>query len=123
MERVISVLFILAGLINLYPIIGVSGSNTLTSLYGIAFQEPNLLILMRHRAILLGLIGLFLIVAAFEPDLQSPAFSIGLVSMLSFVVIALMEGGFNSKLNTVVVADVIASILLAAAALLRWFVK
>ena len=123
MERLISLLFIIVGLVNLYPIIGVFGANTLTNLYGLPFQESNLLILMRHRAILLGLIGVFLIAAAVQHDWQTPALIGGLISMLTFVVIAFLEGGFNSKITTVVIADVIASILLGVAGVLRmWMV-
>lgn len=119
MERLISLLFIIVGLINLYPIIGVFGSNTLTNLYGIPFEESNLLILMRHRAILLGLIGVFLIAAAVQQSWQTPALIGGLISMLTFVVIAFLEGGFNSRITTVVIADVIASVLLGVAGVLR----
>ncbi|NOK60178.1 MAG: phosphopantetheine adenylyltransferase [Chloroflexi bacterium AL-W] len=119
MERLISALFIIVGLINLYPIIGVFGSGTLTNLYGLPFQESNLLILMRHRAILLGLIGVFLIAAAVQHDWQTPALIGGLISMLTFVVIAFLEGGFNLRITIVVIADVIVSVLLGVAGVLR----
>ena len=123
MERLISLLFIIVGLINLYPIIGVFGANTLTNLYGLPFEESNLLILVRHRAILLGLIGVFLIAAAVQHDWQIPALIGGLISILTFVLIAFLEGGFNPKITTVVIADVIALVLLGVAGVLRvWMV-
>ena len=74
---------------------------------------------MQHRAILLGLIGVFLIAAAVQHDWQIPALIGGLISMLTFVVIAFLEGGFNPKITTVVIADVIASVLLGVAGVLR----
>ncbi len=119
LERIISGLFIVVGLINLYPVIGVVGANTLTNLYGIPFEESNLLILMRHRAVVFGLIGTFLIVAAVQRDWQTPALIAGMVSMISFLVVALLEGGYNAKITTVVIADLVASILLAVAGVLR----
>jgi uncharacterized BrkB/YihY/UPF0761 family membrane protein len=119
MERVISGIFVVVGLIKLYPVIGVLGSNALTNLYGLPFDEANLLILMRHRAILLGLVGLFLLIAAVRRDWQPPAFVAGLVSMVSFVGIASADGALNSKLTIILAADVIAAILLGGAGLGR----
>lgn len=119
MERIISTLFVVAGLINLYPLVGLLGPSALTGLYGLPFGEPNLLVLMRHRAVLLGLVGLFLVAAALRREWQLPALIAGLLSMLSFVGIALDEGGYNARLRTVVIADVGASALLAVAGALR----
>ncbi|MFP5357992.1 MAG: phosphopantetheine adenylyltransferase, partial [Gammaproteobacteria bacterium] len=87
--------------------------------YGLPFSEPNLAILMRHRAVLFGLLGLFLVVAAFWPAVQLAAVLAGLVSVLSFLWLALATGGYNAQLARVVVADGVALVclLVAAAAL------
>ncbi len=69
-QIVIGIIFVLAGLLNAYPAIGMLGAKQLNSLYGLDFTEANLLTLMQHRAVMLGLIGLFLIVAAFRRELQ-----------------------------------------------------
>jgi hypothetical protein len=69
---------IVAGLIHLLPLPGVLGSERLTTLYGLSFSESNLAILMRHRAVLFGLLGVVLIVAAFRPMLRTLAFLAGL---------------------------------------------
>ena len=123
MEPLISSLFIVVGLINVYPVIGVLGSTSLTNLYGVPLDETNLLILMRHRAVLLGLIGIFLFVAAGQRDWQLPALVAGLVSMLSFVVIAYFEGTFTAKITMVVIADVIGAVLLGIAGLVRLLIR
>jgi len=84
MRRIAKALFIAAGLINFVPAIGVLGAERLGALYGIEFAGADLLLLMRHRALLLGLVGALLIVSAIRPrlrliaaDLNSPAISIG----------------------------------------------
>lgn len=52
---------------------GVTGAEKIQALYGIHLRDPNLEILMRHRAILFGLLGLFTGFAAFQPGLQALA--------------------------------------------------
>ena len=52
------------GVFALLPLAGVLGAGRLSALYGIAFEEPNLVLLMRHRAVLFGLLGVFLAIAA-----------------------------------------------------------
>jgi hypothetical protein len=46
-----------SSVINLLPTIGVVGPHRLQSLYGIDITEPNLLLMMQHRAVLFGLVG------------------------------------------------------------------
>lgn len=108
MKHVLSVMLIVAGIIHLLPLSGVLGSDRLVSLYGIRFDEPNLAILMRHRAVLFGLLGAFLIYAAFRPAYQLAALIGGFVSVLSFLYLAWAIGGYNDRIARVCVADVVA---------------
>jgi hypothetical protein len=106
--HVVSAMLIVVGVIHLLPLIGVLGGAQLTSLYGVSFDEPNTLILMRHRAVLFGLLGVFLIFAAFRQQLQVVAFVAGTVSIVSFLMIAGAADGYNAQLARVVVADWVA---------------
>jgi len=108
---------LLAGLINLLPLAGVLGATRLLGLYGMAFDDPSLRILMRHRAVLFGLLGGATLAAAFIPAWRVPMAPAALVSMLSFIALAALEGGGNTAIRRVVLADVVASVLLAAALL------
>ncbi|KFN44946.1 hypothetical protein [Arenimonas oryziterrae] len=112
MRYLISVTLILAGLIHLLPVSGMIGPERLSALYGIGFEEPNLAILMRHRAVLLGLLGAFLVAAAFLPALQPSAFALGFASVLSFLFLAWSTGNYNPNVAKVVAADVVAAVLL-----------
>ena len=118
MEKVIAGLLILVGIIHLLPVSGVLGAQRLTALYGITFDDPNLVILMRHRAVLFGLLGLFMVYAAFQPSLQPLAFFVGFISVVSFMVIAWAVGDYNDAIQKVVIADVVAVIALCIAGLL-----
>lgn len=108
---------LLAGVINLLPLIGVLGAERLQNLYGMGFDDPSLRILMRHRALLFGMLGGALLIAAFIPAWRLPMALVGLASMLGFIALAALEGGGNAAIRRVVIADVIASVLLALALL------
>jgi hypothetical protein len=113
MELAISLTLVISGLINFLPIVGIFGSEKLDSLYGITIKDADLLILMRHRAILFGLIGTFMLASTWVKDWQIPAMSIGLVSMLSFVGISQSTGTSNVSIKRIEVIDTILSIALA----------
>ena len=108
---------VLAGVINTLPLMGVLGAERLQALYAMPFEDANLRILMRHRAVLFGLLGGAMIAAAFIPHWRAPLAIAGLVSMVSFIVLAQLEGGGNAAIRRVVVADVIAIVPLLAALL------
>ncbi len=105
-------MFIVVSIIHLLPLYGMFGGDHLNKLYGIPIDEPNLTILMRHRAVLFGLLGMFFLYAAFQPTVQAMAFIAGFVSVLSFLYLAWSIGGYNSQVNRVFIADIIALICL-----------
>ena len=111
-RHVVSITLVITGVIHLLPLSGVLGAEQLARLYGMPFDEPNLEILMRHRAVLFGLLGAFLIAAAFMPALQPAAFIAGFASVVSFLWLAWSVGGYNPQISRVVVADVVALVCL-----------
>lgn len=112
---------VVAGLIHLLPVSGVLGGERLAALYGLALDDPNLQILMRHRAVLFGLLGAFLLLAAARPAWQPLAYVAGLVSAGAFLLLAWSVGGYNPLIGRVVLADVVATAcLLAGAAAHAW---
>jgi hypothetical protein len=112
MRYLVSVMLVVVGFIHLLPVSGVLGSERLTVLYGLPFDEPNLAILMRHRAVMLGLLGLFFVFAAFKRVYQPIAFVAAFVSVLSFLWLAWAVGGYNTAVGRVFVADMIALVCL-----------
>jgi hypothetical protein len=108
MKYLVSVMLVLVGVIHLLPLSGVLGSERLASLYGLQFNEPNLEVLMRHRAVLFGLLGAFMVYAAFKPAFQTVAFIAGFISVVSFLYLAWAVGGYNERIGRVLVADVVA---------------
>ena len=115
MQKIIAGSLILAGIIHLVPIAGVLGPERLAALYGLPFDEPNIAILMRHRAVLFGLLGAFLVYAAVRPALQPPALIAGFVSVVSFIAIAWSTGGYNDAVRGIVIGDIVAFVCLVIA--------
>jgi hypothetical protein len=116
MQMIVAAMLIAVGIIHLLPLSGVLGAERLAALYGMGFEDPNLAILMRHRAVLFGLLGLFLIYAAFRPSMQYLAFIAGFASVISFLALAYSVGGYNPGVARVVVADWIALVCLVVGA-------
>jgi hypothetical protein len=117
-ERIITGLMLVVAVIHLLPISGFFGVEQLTSLYGIEITDGNLKILMRHRAMLFGILGGFFAFAAFKPAIQPIAFLAAFISVASFFFLCFSVGEFNDAIRKVVIADVVASVSLLAAIVL-----
>lgn len=119
MRFIVPILLALAALVHLLPVIGVLGAASLERLYGVAITDPNLLVLMRHRAVLFAIVGGVLIAAIVRPEWRALAITIGMASVVSFLLIAWSVEGTNALIARVVWVDVAALGMLVAAALLH----
>ncbi|MEN9788361.1 MAG: putative rane protein [Pseudomonadota bacterium] len=108
MRYILSAMLTVVGIIHLLPLSGVLSVSCLKALYGVAIADSNLEILMRHRAVLFGVLGAFLIYAAFRPGLQLAALIAGIV------------GGYNTGIVRVVIADIVAVVCLLVGAFAYW---
>ncbi len=114
-------MLIVAGIIHLLPLSGVLGAERLGKLYGLSFADDNLAILMRHRAVLFGMLGAFLVFAAFRPAMQPLALIAGFISVVSFLWLAWSAGTYNGHIARVFNADLVALGCLIAAAAAWWY--
>lgn len=116
-----ALLLLVAGVIHLVPLVGVRSAQRLEALYGVDVATPELSLLLRHRAVLFGLVGAALCGAIVLPALRWPAMGGGLVSMVAFLGLCVHEGvGRTGKLRKVVVADVVSIGCTLGAAGLLW---
>ena len=109
-RKLVTILLLMIAMIHLLPVSGVLGAEQLHKLYGISINGPDMEILMRHRAVLFGLLGLFFAYAAFKPLFQPLAFVAALISMASFIILAYHVGGYNLAIKRVVLADGVAAV-------------
>lgn len=116
MNTVVIIGLLIAGAIHLLPLAGLTGVGAVQRMYAVRIDDPNLGVLMIHRAALFGLLGGFLILAAFDRDVRWPAIVGGLGSAVSFLIIAWATGNLGAALKKVVVIDVVAVVALIAAA-------
>jgi hypothetical protein len=124
LHRVVPAMLVVVGIIHLLPLSGVLGSERLAALYGLNVDEPNLALLMRHRSVLFGLLGAFLLFAAFKPALQTLALVGAAVSVLSFLALAWSaDGVVNAQVQRVVIADVAALVCLVVAGVVHALVR
>ena len=123
MRYLVTATLLVVAVIHLLPVSGVLGSERLAALYGLAINEPNLAILMRHRAVLFGLLGLFFLFAAFRPPLQTAAFIAGFVSVASFLWLAWSVGGYNAQVARVFMVDIVALVCLTVGAAAHAYVR
>lgn len=119
-EKLITALLLLIAAIYLVPVSGVLGSNQLESLYGIAVDTPDLEILLRHRAVLFGILGAIFLLAAVNKSYQPLAFSIAAGTLLPFFLLVLTSESYGDAIQKIVVGDVVALLALIAAMTLRY---
>ena len=119
MKFLIAAIIALAGIIHLLPVIGFAGVTQLKSLYGVDIADPNIEILMRHRAILFGLLGTFLLYSILKPAVQTIAIIGALVSTVTFLYLTWATGTYNASIAKVFYIDIALALGLVLALALR----
>lgn len=112
LDKIAAGLLIIVGIINVLPIIVFFDPSKTATLYGVPIEGESLTIMMRHRGVLLFLIGLALIVAAFKPEYRTFAIALALISKFAFLFLTFTGSNYTSELKQVAFIDVGASIAL-----------
>lgn len=118
MKTIVSVILVIVGIVHLIPLKGVLGSDWILELYGISGLDRDLELLIRHRAVLFGLLGVFLILSAFIQQYQMIAIVAGVISTSSFIILSWLIGKPNELIGQVVMIDWVATALLFIAGVL-----
>ena len=114
LDKIASIILVIVGIINILPILVFFDSTKTAKLYGVPIDGESLIILMRHRGVLLSLVGLLLIFAAFKPELRIFAIAIALISKLAFIFLTFTASNYTAEVRQVALIDVGAIVLLVA---------
>jgi len=119
MELIFRITLFIAGLINLLPALLAFLPDKISNSYGIDIPNSNYELLLRHRAILFGIIGGLMIFSAIVKKHYEISTIAGLISMLSFILLYfLIDKGINSELKKVMMIDIVATAILCMGLLL-----
>jgi hypothetical protein len=121
--QLITFCLIVVGLINFVPVMGLLSAQKLESAYSIELASNDLVILMRHRALLFGVLAGFILYAAFVSSYQGAAMIMAAVSMVGYAALVYLVGGYNGSIFKVLVIDVVGIVFLAIAVILKYAVK
>jgi hypothetical protein len=120
MNKMVMALLIVVGLINFLPVIGVISATKITQAYSVELAGNDLAILLRHRALLFGIVGGFILYSVFVPQYQVAAMIMAAISMVGYLCVMWSEGGYNSSLIKVAIVDMVGVGLLVTAAVLKY---
>jgi hypothetical protein len=113
MELFYRITLFLAGIINLLPSLLAFLPNKIFKSYGVTVPDGNYELLLRHRAVLFGIIGGLMIFSAVTKKLYMAATLSGFVSMASFILLFfIIDKSINAELRKVMLIDVIAMVIL-----------
>jgi heme A synthase len=113
MELIYRITLFIAGIINILPALLAFLPEKISKSYGIEIPDANYELLLRHRAILFGIIGGLMIYSALVKKHYELSTIAGLVSMVSFIIIYFLIGkDINSELKKVLIIDVVATVIL-----------
>lgn len=120
MSKAITACLVIVGLINFVPVVAILSAQHLENVYAIALPSSDLIILMRHRALLFGILGGFVLYSAFSKTYQSVAMIMAGISMVGFAILCHSVSNFNDAINKVLLADYVGIAFLVIAAFLKY---
>tara|TARA_R110001583_G_C5362111_1_gene381690 strand:+ start:71 stop:442 length:372 start_codon:yes stop_codon:yes gene_type:complete len=118
METIFRISLFIAGGINILPSILVFLPEKISKSYGIEIPNVDFELLLRHRAVLFGIVGGLMIYSAILKKYYSISVTVGLISMISFIILYFLMNGINAELEKVMKIDLVAVVILLVVFLL-----
>lgn len=123
LDKIISIILFIVGIINFIPIIVFFDITKTAKLYGFPIEGESLIILMRHRGVLLAIVGIALMAAAIKSDYRILAISMALISKFSFIFLTFTSANYSVEIRQVALIDVGAIVLLIVVLGLHFYGK
>ena len=122
-DKIVSIILFIVGIINILPIIVFFDPTKTVKLYGFPIEGESLIILMRHRGVLLSLVGIALIIAAFKSEYIVLAVGLALISKFAFIFLTFTSASYTPEVQNVALIDVGSIVLLIAALGIHFYTK
>ena len=121
MEYLYRLILLVTGLVHLLTFSLAFFTNRIPNSYGVSISDPNMQLLLRHRAFLFGIIGFGLIFSAIKKKYYLAASVVGLVSMVSFICLYYWIGDINAQLQSVMWVDMLVGATLLLITVVYYF--
>ena len=105
MRYLIPLLFSVLAIIHILPALSAVSVDRLAGLYGVSAEDKTLMTLLQHRAVLFGLVAGACIYAANRPAARWPVLWTAIISMSSFIFIAMPRGQLSGPLAKIAYVD------------------
>ena len=112
LETIVSFAVFFVGIVNVIPAVLFFDSSYSRKLYGITLEGETLTILMRHRGVLLAIVGLVLISGAFFAEFRVFAIVIALISKFAFLFLTFRSKGYPKQIKQVALIDLVSVLIL-----------
>jgi hypothetical protein len=123
LEKIIAIILFIVGIINILPLMVFFDASKAVKLYGFPLEGESLTVLMRHRGVLLSLVGITLIIAAFKSEYIVLAVSLAVISKVAFNFLTFTSANVTSEIQKVALIDVGSIVLLLIALGLHLYKK
>jgi hypothetical protein len=112
-HRIAGASLFLLSLIHLGPLVGVLGVARVEALYGIDIASPDLEPLLRHRAVLFGMVGAVMLASVWRARWRSLAFGLAFANLASFLALSWQVGDVSAELGRVGIVDAVGLAILS----------
>jgi hypothetical protein len=111
--RIAGAALFLLSLIHLGPLIGVLGVARVEALYGIDIAGRDLELLLRHRAVLFGIVGAVMLGSVWKPAYRTLAFVLAFANFAAFLALSWQVGDISAELGRVGMVDAVGMAIVA----------
>ncbi len=118
MEKIFRISLFIVGIINFLPSLLAFLPEKLSKSYGIEIPDTDFELLLRHRATLFGIIGGLMLYSSITKKHYQISITVGLISMVSFVLLYFLIDGINEDLGKIMKIDLAAILILTVGFLL-----
>jgi hypothetical protein len=123
LEKIIAIILFIVGIINILPLVVFFDASKTAKMYGFPLEGESLIVLMRHRGVLLALLGGGLIYSVFKPEFRLPIIIAALISKSVFVFLTYTTANISPEVGKVALIDIVSIVVLLVVSAIEFTAK